>query len=338
LSATHSTSPPTPATLDGADRPRCGITAVVPCYNEIEAIDRAYREIRAALRDYDAELLFVDDGSTDGTLERIRQLAERDPAVRYLALARNFGQEAAFSAGFKYASKPWTVQLDADLQWPPAEIPALLVKALEGYDAVFAVRERRQDPWLRRAGSSAQHWLARRVLGIELPRGASAFRVVRTAVARKLVALDLPLPYFIATLPRMTASWATVPTAHHPRVHGRSKWRLGRLVGHSLDLFLGFSTRPLALPPAAALLGIGMAVVALPMAMGGLADNAALGALSLVVGVLILTGLAVVAGYLLRLSAGQRRPARFYIREANLAIEPEDDLYEHTDKTAGARL
>jgi hypothetical protein len=318
LSATHSTSPPTPATLDGADRPRCGITAVVPCYNEIEAIDRAYREIRAALRDYDAELLFVDDGSTDGTLERIRQLAERDPAVRYLALARNFGQEAAFSAGFKYASKPWTVQLDADLQWPPAEIPALLVKALEGYDAVFAVRERRQDPWLR--------------------RGASAFRVVRTAVARKLVALDLPLPYFIATLPRMTASWATVPTAHHPRVHGRSKWRLGRLVGHSLDLFLGFSTRPLALPPAAALLGIGMAVVALPMAMGGLADNAALGALSLVVGVLILTGLAVVAGYLLRLSAGQRRPARFYIREANLAIEPEDDLYEHTDKTAGARL
>ncbi len=120
-----------------------GITAMVPCYNEVQSIDRAYWEIRAELTRYDnVEILFVDDGSTDGTLDRIKVFAANDLLVKYVSFTRNFGLEAAFSAGFTYASKPWTVQFDADLQSPPEELHRLIDKALEGYDAVFAIRDR----------------------------------------------------------------------------------------------------------------------------------------------------------------------------------------------------
>lgn len=176
---------------------------MVPCYNEAESIDLAYQRITRELERYgDLEVVFVDDGSTDATLERVRALAAADRRVKYLSFARNFGQEAAFSAGFKYATKPWTVQLDADLQWPPEEVHKLLARTAEGYDVVFGIRERRRDPWFRRFGAAASQWVARAWLGIEYPRGASAFRVVRSSVAKKIVALRLDTPYFIATVPR----------------------------------------------------------------------------------------------------------------------------------------
>jgi hypothetical protein len=305
------------------------LTAMVPCYNEAAGLAATYREITAALAPYDdVELLLVDDGSTDGTLEQIKLLAAGDPRVRYLALARNYGLAAASSAGFKYASKEWTVQFDADLQSPAAEVHKLVAKAVEGYDAVFAVRAQRQDPWLRRAGSAAVHRFARRGLGIELPLGAWSFRVVRTAVAKKLVALDLPLPYFIATLPRLSARWATVPTVHRRR-QGRSRFGLRRLVVLALELFFGFSYRPLALLPALAAGAAALLTAAAALAAAGRLGDRLLGLLILTTDVLVLAGLAIAAGYLLRIAEGQSRPARFLVREANLPLRPEDDLYEH---------
>src|SRR5215468_9699397 len=98
-----------------------GVTVVVPCLNEAANIRAVYRAVTAELSGYDVELLFVDDGSTDGTLPELRVLAERDDRVRYLSFSRRFGYDAAFSAGFLYARRPWAVQLDADLQFPPAQ-------------------------------------------------------------------------------------------------------------------------------------------------------------------------------------------------------------------------
>src|SRR5829696_8676657 len=150
------------------------ITAVVPCFNEEDCISSAHREISSVLAEFDDyEIVFVDDGSTDGTFAQIRELAAADPHVRYLSFMRNFGLEAAFSAGFRYARFPWTVQFDADLQSPPTELPKLFHVALDGYDAVFARRINRNDPWYRTVGSNLQHWLARRAFGIELPHRGS---------------------------------------------------------------------------------------------------------------------------------------------------------------------
>lgn len=329
-SAPRTTSP------NGSGPLGVSLTALIPCYNESAAVDAAYREITAALAGcQDLELLFVDDGSSDDTLERIKRLAHSDTRVRYLVLARNYGLAAASSAGFKYASKDWTVQFDADLQSPAAEAGRLLAKAMEGYDAVFAVRANRQDPWLRRVGSSAANWVAKRLLGIELPIGAWSFRVVRTAVAKKLVAVDVPLPYFIATLPRLSARYATVPTPHRRREGGPSKFSLRRLMVLSIELFFGFSYRPLALLPVLACGGLVIGVLAAILAVFGWLDRGWLGFLALAVGLLALLDLTVVAGYLLRIAEAQRRLARFYVREANLPVDPCDDLYEHERSRVG---
>lgn len=311
------------------------ITAMVPCFNEEECIEQAYLRIKEEVYPYgDAEILFVDDGSTDTTLSIIKRLAAGDPRVSYISFARNFGLESAFTAGFSYASKEWTVQLDADLQSPPAEIHKLTRRAVEGeYDAVFAVRTGRQDPWYRRLGTVGHQAIATRILGIELPVHASVFRVVRTSVARKVAACKVSTPYFLATLPLIGARYTTVETAHSPRAAGVAKWSLAKLFRHAADLFVGFSYRPLALIYLAAL-GAAAAAVALTAAGSGLQPLALASVLLHTAG---LGALALLARYLVRVMRGSAGLPRYQIREANVPVRPQDYLYAdpHAGPEAG---
>jgi len=298
------------------------LTVLVPCYNEGAQVDVLYEAIDAVLsvRHPDLEILLVDDGSTDDTLARIKRLADRDARVRYLSFSRNFGMEAAFSAGFRYASKPWVAQLDADLQWPVAEVPRLVATAVRGYDVVYGIRRDRQDPLIRRLGSVWQQYLARKLFGVTLVPGSSAFRVVRAGVARRAVALRLATPYFIATLPLLGARAATVDVEHARRTAGGSRWRPWRLVSHSFELFFGFSERPLVwlygvTAVGAGLLGIGAVSgrPAVPLLLAGQA--------------LVLASVGVLAAYVHRLIRGSVRPAQYYVREANIPVASEDSLY-----------
>lgn len=307
------------------------LSAIVPCYNEENQVETVYRELVNELERYgDFELIFINDGSRDKTLERIQELARRDSRVKYISFSRNFGLEAAFSAGFKYASKEWTIQFDADLQSPPAEAHKLIEKALEGYDAVFAWRQNRQDSWFRRQGSAGQQWFARKVLNIEIPPGASVFRIVRTSVARKVVELRLGTPYFIATLPLLGARYTSVPTAHQARQAGRSRWKLSKLLGHSFELFFGFSFAPLRLIYWLLALCCLLMVVALGMSFFLPAATAAtwLSGLVSLETLACLGSLALLGRYVQRIVADGKRPRMFYVRESNLNILPEDSLYE----------
>ncbi len=313
----------------------CGLTVVVPCLNEGASLQRMYDEVTTALADVGAlELMLVDDGSTDDTLERMRALAAADPRVRYLSLTRNRGLEAAQSAGFRYASMPWTAQLDCDLQFPPSEIPKLLATAAEGYDIVFGIRENRQDPRWRRWGSAAQHWVARRLFGIELPAGASTFRVVRTAVARTVSQLWLGTPYFLATAPRMGARYAVVPVAHHRRADGGSRFRLTRLVGHSFELLFGHSLRPLNATYLLAALGAAATAALAALGIAGVAGPVTLGVGAVLLAGATLTALAVVGRYLHRLLLDQQRLRPYYIREANVPLDPADRIDGGTEPVA----
>jgi glycosyltransferase involved in cell wall biosynthesis len=304
-----------------------GLTAVVPCYDEGESIVPAYAEIVSELGGYDLELLFIDDGSRDETLSRIRELAAVDPRVQYVSFARNFGFEAAFSAGYRYASRPWIVHLDADLQFPASQVHLLVQRALAGDDAVFGVRSSRRDPWHRRVGARLYHALGRRVLGIEMPAGATTFRIVRTDIARRIVDLRLGTPYFLATVPRLTNRYSTVPVAHRPRTRGRSKFRLTRLVGHAVELFVAFSRRAVH---GAALLAIAAAVALAGFVVAG--ATGWLGLSGVLVGAMtaqcaVLLGLAVLLRYVALIADAQSRPAMFYVREASLPIADSDRLY-----------
>ena len=306
-----------------------GITAMVPCYNEVQSIDRAYWEIRAELTRYDnVEILFVDDGSTDGTLDRIKVFAANDLLVKYVSFTRNFGLEAAFSAGFTYASKPWTVQFDADLQSPPEELHRLIDKALEGYDAVFAIRDRRRDPWYRRLGSGAHQAIATRMLGIELPTGASVFRIVRTSVAQKVVEHRVSTPYFIATVPLLGARYTTLRTKHRARQAGRTKWTLPQLFGHAVELFVGFSFRPLTVMFGIAALTAMAGLVAVSLALAGVAGSLSVAMAGLATGLVTLALLTLVARYLIRVLRVQALGVpRYQIRECNIPVRVEDALY-----------
>jgi glycosyltransferase involved in cell wall biosynthesis len=306
--------------------PRAGLTVVVPCLNEGQNINRAYSEITTALKEFDSlEILLVDDGSTDDTLAQIKKLAAADRRVRYLSLTRNFGLEAAQAAGYIYASQPWVTQIECDLQNPPSEIPKLLDAAADGYEVVFGIRVARQDPLWRQWGSRCQQWIARRVLGIDIPRGASTFRVMRSGVAKTLAGLRLGHPYTIAMVPMVGARYTCVPTEHRRR-DGRSRWRLSRLVGHSFELFIGYSWRPLVFCYLLGAVCLPAAVVLAVLALTGLATSNAVSIGALLMAATTLAAVALVGRYLQRLMLDQRRSRPYYIREANLPVRREDLL------------
>ncbi|HWM03186.1 MAG TPA: glycosyltransferase family 2 protein [Actinophytocola sp.] len=304
-----------------------GLSVVIPCFNEVDNIAHVGDEVLAELGHLDIEVVFVDDGSTDGTLAAIKELAATDPRVHYISFTRNFGFEAAFSAGYRYASRPWILHLDADQQFPAAEALRLIEAAELGHDAVFGVRNDRQDPLARRLGTAAFHYIAARLLRIELPKDATAFRLVRTPLARAIVDLRLGTPYFLATVPRLTSRYTTVPIEHRARQRGESKVGIRWLTGHAIGLFVSAGRRLTTLASVAAVLACGLGLLlAIGEATGLMSPTAGVVALL----VLAAVGLAVLAlgvRYLVVIEASQARPRQFYVREASVPIDPADLLF-----------
>lgn len=312
------------------------ITVVVPCYNEVENVRASYEEIVEELGDLDIEVIYVDDGSSDGTLDVIRGLATQDSRVDFISFTRNFGFEAAFSAGYRYAGKSWVLHIDADQQFPAAEARVLIGKARQGYDAVFGVRTNRQDPLLRRWGTAVFHHIAQRVLKVEIPRGATAFRLVRTDLARRVVDLEVGTPYFMATVPQLTSRYTTVAVGHRARERGESKVGFRFLASHAVELFVGFTRR---LPGVAAGFALGTAALCGLLAVGagsGLISGAVVPAALFVVLAVLTAVLAVGVRYLVTVGAGQPRPRQFYIRETSLRerVDPADLLLEERPAAA----
>ncbi|MFC9438606.1 glycosyltransferase family 2 protein [Nocardia sp. NPDC057030] len=306
-----------------------GVTVVVPCRDEEANIVAAHQAIVGELGGHDVEVLFVDDGSTDATLSLVTGLAAEDERVHYISFARNFGFEAAFSAGYKYATKPWVLHVDADLQGHPNQAHKLIEAVTDRVDAVFGVRDRRDDPLLRRWGSTLSDLIARRVLGIELPPGATTFRLVRTGVARRIVELRRPAPYFMASLPALTDRYVTVRTAHQARRAGSSKFTVRRLARHALDLYVGHSTAPAS--GAIGLMCVGVIAGVLLSVFGA-------GAVAvLLVQSAMLPAMALLLRYSVMASSRDGR-ALYYVRESDLAIDAADRL--HLERVAlgeGAR-
>jgi hypothetical protein len=300
---------------------------VIPCYNEVDNVDHICAEVLTELGHLDLELIFVDDGSSDGTLDAIKRLALADPRVHYISFTRNFGFEAAFSAGYRYARRPWILHLDADQQFPAAEARRLIEVAAQGYDAVFGVRNDRKDRLVRRLGTAAFHFVAARLLRIELPRDATAFRLVRTSLARAIVDLRLGTPYFLATVPRLTNRYTTVPIEHRARQRGESKVGIRWLAGHAIGLFVSIGRRLTTVASVTALAACGLALLFALGVTTGLVNPVASGAALFVLVAIGLGVLALTVRFLVVIAASQARPRLFYVREATVPIDAEDLLF-----------
>jgi glycosyltransferase involved in cell wall biosynthesis len=228
---------------------------VVPLLDEEETVGPLVTQLSAVLDTLGrgAEIIAVDDGSTDRSFERLVALVPREPRLRIVRLTRNYGQTAALAAGIEHARAPIVVSIDADLQNDPADIPRLLAALGDGVDVVNGWRTPRNDPWVTRRLPS---WLANRLIslvtGTALHDYGCTLRVMRASVAREL-RLYGELHRFIPALAAdLGARVIEVPVRHFPRTAGRSKYGLSRTLRVILDLltvkFLsGFLTRPIQL-------------------------------------------------------------------------------------------
>ena len=215
-----------------------GLSLVIPVCDEEESLVVLHREIDAALgsRAGGLEIIFVDDGSRDGSPAVLEELALKDPRVRVLALDRRYGQSAALDAGFRAVRAPITVTLDADLQNDPLDVPRLLAH-LDRADVVNGVRVDRQDSLGRRVASRIANWFRNRVTGESIADVGCSIRAMRTSYLRR-IKLYRGLHRFLPTLLALEgARVIEIPVSHRPRRFGRSKYGIGdRLLVGMIDL------------------------------------------------------------------------------------------------------
>ena len=232
------------------------LSLVIPVYNEEESLPLLFDAIHKALDSLPRtwEVILVDDGSSDQSLNVLKTLAEKDPEhIRVVAFRRNFGQTAAMAAGIDHASGEIIVLLDADLQNDPADIPMMLEKLDEGYDVVSGWRVKRKDTFITRTlPSRMANGLISRVTGVELHDYGCTLKVYRREVLTgfKLYGeMHRFIPVFAHSV---GAKIIEVPVNHHPRRFGETKYGLNRTLKVLLDLFtvkflLDYSAKPIYL-------------------------------------------------------------------------------------------
>ncbi len=205
--------------------PKGSLTVVIPVFNEAENVQPLVERLESALRDWAGplEILFVDDGSTDGTLGLLKQAQARDPRIRVAHFRRNLGQTAAMAAGFRLATGEAVVTLDGDLQNDPAEI-LRLVAMLDNWDVVCGIRTRRQDSRWKRFSSRVANGFRNWVTDDEIVDTGCTLKAYRRECFARLE-LFQGMHRFLPTLLKMRGYRVTqVPVSHHPRAAGKTKY------------------------------------------------------------------------------------------------------------------
>jgi glycosyltransferase involved in cell wall biosynthesis len=252
------------------------LSVVLPVFNEAENIPQLFEELLPAMEatGRSFEIIAVDDGSQDDSYARLAALHRRDPRIRVVRLRRNFGQTAAFAAGFDRAGGAVVITMDADLQNPPGDIPKLLAKMDEGYDVVSGWRVHRWKEgfftiFTRRIPSAIANWTISTVTGVHLHDYGCSLKAYCRDVAREIRLYGEMHRFVPAIASLYGASIAEVPVAYRARRFGSSKYGLGRTIRVLLDLItvrflLSYSTRPIQIfglmGMASIVLGVGIGI------------------------------------------------------------------------------
>lgn len=228
------------------------LSVIVPVKDERDNIEPLYRAVKESLREsFDWEVVYVDDGSSDGTFEELSKLAALDSRVKVVRLRRNFGQAAAMQAGIDASAGELVVTIDGDMQNDPADIPLMVAKLDEGYDMVLGQRAKRKDSMIiRKVPSFLANWLIRKVTKIPFKDFGCTLRVIKSDVARNLRIYGEMHRFIPVLASNIGARMTQIPVRHHPRTAGKSKYGIGRTGRVLLDLltikfFSGYLTRPM---------------------------------------------------------------------------------------------
>lgn len=303
------------------------LSVVVPCHNEEDVLAQLVSSVFAAVEpaDVDVEVVLVDDGSRDRTMDVVRGLHESDPRVRFVSLSRNFGKEAAMLAGLAYASGDVVAIMDADLQHPPRLLVDMLRLHRQGYDQVVARRTRDGDAFGRTLLSRLYYRMANKLVEVEMEDGVGDFRLL----SRRAVDALLQMGEY-NRFSKGLFSWIGFPTTHVDYRNearqgtGGSKWSLRRLLNYGVDGIMSFNNAPLRLA-----IYVGVVVTGLSFAYVGYLVIAAItqgiavpGYVTLVAAILGLGGLqllflGVIGEYVGRIYFETKQRPHFIVAEAS---------------------
>ena len=228
------------------------ISLIIPCYNEEEALPLFYAEmdkVSALLEGYEVEMLFVDDGSKDKTLEILKELAEKDARVKYVSFSRNFGKESAMYAGFCNATGDLVAVMDADMQDPPSLLPQMIkIIEEEGYDSVATRRvTRKGEPKIRSFFARMFYKIMGKISDVDVVDGARDFRLMKRKMVDSIVAMGETNRFSKGIFGWIGFKTYWLEYENVERVAGQTKWSFWKLFKYSLEGITNFSDAPLKL-------------------------------------------------------------------------------------------
>ncbi|MGE0374278.1 MAG: glycosyltransferase family 2 protein [Planctomycetaceae bacterium] len=271
------------------------LSIVIPVYNEEGNVGALYQELKRILSDLfcDVEIIFVDDGSSDRTVDLILQLHAQDPGVKLVRFARNFGHQAAITAGMEHARGDAVITMDADLQHPPVLIPEMVKRWQDGFEVVLTQRTDSEGAgYLKRATSGGFYWLMNQCMDRPLLPGGADFRLLDRRVVDELNDLRERSRFMRGLVSWVGFRQAVIPYTAEARHAGVSKYTFRKMLNFATDGLTSFSTFPLRI---ATYLGLLAAVSGIPYALWAVwarvfTDTAVPGWSSLIVSILFLGG------------------------------------------------
>lgn len=316
------------------------IDIVVPCYNEEACIALLYSEIEKELASLETEdiawrVIYVDDGSKDDTLSKIKELIREkgQESIKYITFSRNFGKEAAIYAGLSYTDADYVVLMDADLQHPPSLIPQMLSKIEEGYDCCGARRiSRRGEPKVRSFFSGLFYRAMKFLSGLEMTPGGSDYRMMTRQVVETIVSMKERERFTKGIFSWVGFSTCWIEYENVARVAGQTKWSFGGLFQYAVSGFIAFATTPLR---AAVWLGFMIDIIAVVYAIqffvtsirsgGPRTGYATIVLLVMFFGGTIILLLGVIGEYLARIYMESKDRPIFVLKESNIVRNSNDE-------------
>lgn len=227
------------------------VSVIVPCFNESAVIDETWKTLSKVMgedadrRNYDYELIFVDDGSSDDTLARLKRAAHACSQIRYISFSRNFGKESAMIAGLEYAGGDCVVIMDADLQHPPQMIPEMLTYYQEGYDQVIAKRNRKGDKKRATLMARLYYKVVNHIVDVKMVDGVGDFRLLSRKAVNALLSMREYNRFSKGLFSWIGFKEKILEYENQQRAAGETKWSFKRLLSYGIDGLISFNNKPL---------------------------------------------------------------------------------------------
>ena len=223
------------------------LSIVVPCYNEEFILPKFYEAIKATMSPLNItyEVVFINDGSRDGTQKTLEKFAEQDELIRFVSFSKNFGKESAMLAGLSYATGDYVLLMDADLQHPPSLIPVMLERAQEGYDQVIAKRNRKGEKLTRSLLTKTYYKFINSLIDVQLENGIGDFRLLSRQAVDAILSLKEYNRFSKGLFSWIGFNETVIEYDNIIREEGDSKWSFASLLNYGIDGVISFNNKPL---------------------------------------------------------------------------------------------